>query len=142
MITQECKISFLQIPNIWQQKPSNISRYKIETIVDGKTGLLLKYQHLSKHPKYKETWKHSYGNEIGRLAQGMLGQVNGMNTMFSIKKDELPQNRFRDVTYWQIICDYHGKESRTKQDKIHYWRQQDKVPPDCGTPTADLLTIK
>ena len=38
-----------------------------------KNGEMLEYRHLIKRPEYQEVWEKSYGNEIGRLAQGMKG---------------------------------------------------------------------
>ena len=67
--------------------------------MDGETGALLEYIHLSKQSKYKEMCKHSYGNKRGRLAQGVLGRVQETKTILFIKKAEVPQNRHRDVTY-------------------------------------------
>ncbi len=37
-------------------------------VLDNDTGNLLEYRHLIKHPKYKDTWSNSFGNEIRRLA--------------------------------------------------------------------------
>ena len=34
---------------------------------------LMEYCHLIGNPKYRELWKNSYGNELGRLAQGIPG---------------------------------------------------------------------
>jgi len=34
-------------------------------------GEMLEYRHLIKRPEYRDIWSKSYGNEIGRLAQGM-----------------------------------------------------------------------
>ena len=41
-----------------------------------------------------------FGNEIGRLAQGIKGRVKGTNTMSFIKKEEVLQNVFIDVELW------------------------------------------
>ena len=49
-------------------------------MVDGETSAVLEYRHLSKHPKYKEMSNYLYGNKIGRLVNGMQGQVQGTNT--------------------------------------------------------------
>ena len=72
----------------------------------------------------------------------MPGRVKGTNTMIFIQKQEISPNRIYDVTYGRIVCDYwEGKEepNRTRltigADKVHY-------PGDCGTPTADLLTVQ
>ena len=66
-------------------------------IVDGEIAALLDYKQLSKHPKYENMQQHSYRNEIGKLAQGMPGKVKGMNTIFVINKQKVPQNRYKDV---------------------------------------------
>ena len=44
-------------------------------VLDGDTGKLLEYRHLMKNPKYKKIWGNSFGNEVGRLAQGMPGRI-------------------------------------------------------------------
>jgi hypothetical protein len=51
--------------------------------VMGENGELLEYRHLIANPKTRATWTHSYGNELGRLAQGMPGRAKGTDTFFS-----------------------------------------------------------
>ena len=41
--------------------------------VIGEQGELLEYRHLIANPKTRATWTHSYGNKLGRLAQGLPG---------------------------------------------------------------------
>jgi hypothetical protein len=53
------------------------------SVLDAETGELLEYRHLIKRPQYKDDWGHSFGNKIGRLAQGMPGRNNGTDTLFS-----------------------------------------------------------
>ena len=60
--------------------------------MDDETGELLEYRQLMKHHKYKRTWGTSFGNEIGRLAQGMPGRVKGTNTFFFINQEEIPRD--------------------------------------------------
>ena len=38
------------------------------SVLHNKTGDLLEYQHLMKHPKYKDMWTKSFGTEIRHLA--------------------------------------------------------------------------
>jgi hypothetical protein len=38
------------------------------SVLNDKTGDLLEYRHLLKHPKYKDVWSQSFGKEIRRLA--------------------------------------------------------------------------
>ncbi len=70
----------------------------------GEKGELLEYRHLISNPKTKAVWAHSYGNEIGCLAQGMPGQNKGTNTIFFIPRDQVPRDRIKDMTYGLITC--------------------------------------
>ena len=63
------------------------------SVLDGVTGELPEYRHLNKRPEYKDGWGYSFGNEIGRLAQGMPGRNNGTDTLFFIKKSKVPSDR-------------------------------------------------
>ncbi len=56
---------------------------KMANSVLGENGELLEYRHLIANPKTRATWTHSYGNELGRLAQGMPGRAKGTDTTFS-----------------------------------------------------------
>ena len=56
------------------------------TVLDDETGDLLEYRHLMKHPKYKDIWTKFFGTEIRCLA-------TTTETIFFIKKDEIPQER-------------------------------------------------
>ena len=44
-------------------------------------GEMLEYRHLINRPEYGEVWGKLYGNEIGRLAQGMHNRVEDTDTM-------------------------------------------------------------
>ena len=55
-------------------------------VLDEDTGELMEYRHLMKNPKYRQLYGKSYAKELGRLAQGMPGQVEGTNTFFSLTK--------------------------------------------------------
>ena len=46
-----------------------------------------------------------FRNEIGRLARGIKGHVKGTNTVSLIKEEEVPQNKFIEVTYSRVVCD-------------------------------------
>jgi hypothetical protein len=72
--------------------------------VMGENGELLEYRHLIANPKTRATWTHSYGNELGRLAQGMPGRAKGTDTIFFIPRHMVPKERTRDVTYGLITC--------------------------------------
>jgi hypothetical protein len=79
----------------------------------------------------------------GPLAQGMPGCNTGTNTIIFIKKNQVPQNRAKNMTYGLITCLIRPKKIEepnqtrlvTGGNRVHY-------PGDAGTPTADLLTVK
>ncbi len=104
-------------------------------VLDDETGDLLEYCHLMKHPKYKDIWTKSFSKEIVRLA-------TTTETIFFLNKSQIPEERRGDVTYGRIVCMYHDG----KKDKYRTLITMDgnliNYPGDCGTPTADLLTVK
>ena len=106
-------------------------------------GELLEYRHLITNPKTRATWTHLYGNKIGHLAQGMPSRNKGTNTIFFIKKNQVPKERTRDVMYGLITTlirpEKLDEPNRTRLvaggDCVHF-------PGNAGTPTVDLLTVK
>jgi hypothetical protein len=129
------KLATRKFPLIWLCKMANS--------IIGKQGELLEYHHLITNPKTWATWTNSYGNKLGRLAQGMPGRVMGTDTIFFMPKDKVPRTRAKDVTYGLITClirpERTNEPNRTilvaGGDRVHY-------PFDAGTPTANLLTVK
>ncbi len=117
--------------------------HKMANSVIGDNGETLEYHHLIANHATWATWQHSYGNKIGQLAQGMPGRNTGTNTIMFIKKDQVPQDRAKDVTYGLIttliqpekLDEPNSTRLVAGGDRVHY-------PGDAGTPTADLLTIK
>jgi hypothetical protein len=77
---------------------------KMANSVMGVNGELLEYRHLIANQTTRATWQHSYRNKIRRLAQGMPGRNTGTNTIVFIKKNQVPQNRAKEVTHGLITC--------------------------------------
>jgi hypothetical protein len=50
---------------------------------------MLEYRQLIKRPKYRDTWSKAFGKEIGRLAQGQKGIVEGTNELLFISMNEV-----------------------------------------------------
>jgi hypothetical protein len=70
------KMASQKLPMTWLCEMANS--------VLGKQGKLLEYRHLISNPKTRATWTHSYGSQLGRLAQGMPGRAKGTDTIFFI----------------------------------------------------------
>ncbi len=90
------QMSMRRLPMAWFCEMANS--------VIGEGDKLLKYKQLIANPKTQAKWTHSYGNEIGRLAQGMPGRNTGTNTIIFIRKNQVPTTRAKDVTYGLITC--------------------------------------
>jgi hypothetical protein len=76
--------------------------YEMANSVIRDKGELLEYRHLIAYHATPATWQHSYGNKTRQLAQGMPGRNAGTNTIVFIKKNQVPQDRAKDVTYGLI----------------------------------------
>ena len=95
-------------------------------MLDEETGELLECRHLIKKQTLREQWGYSFGNEIGRLAQGMPGRNTGTNTVYFIDKSEISEDRWKQVNRTRLMVNGSRIDAEV----------------DCGTPTASLFTVK
>ena len=148
-ITQETILSCMEFTSV-QLKPKNLASRKFPmqflcefagAVMDA-NGELLQYRHLIKRPEYKRVWGGAYGKEVGRLAQGLPGIVEGTDTIDFIRKHEIPDDRYKDVTYGQIVCNYREEKIDPYRARLVVGGDRINYPGEVGTPTADLLTVK
>ena len=111
-------------------------------VLDSTTGDLMEYRHLLKNPKYSKIWSNAMGKEVGHLAQGLDGVVEGTDTMDFIAKHDIPQDRWHDITYARIVCSYRPEKTDPNRVWLTVGGNKINYPGDCGTPTTDLLTVK
>lgn len=111
-------------------------------VLDDETGELLEYRHLIQCPKYKKDWGNSFGNEVGRLAQGIPGRNTGTNTIYFIYKHDIPQDRWKYVTSGRIVCNVRPQIEEVFRMRLTVDGSRINIDMDCGTPTASLLTVK
>jgi len=104
-------------------------------ILNKETGDLLEYRHLMKHPKYKDAWLISFGTEIRHL-------VTTTETIFFKRKDKIPHDRRKGITYGRVVCTYRSEKKDPYRTRLTIGCDLVNYPDDCGTPTADLLTVK
>ena len=76
------------------------------------------------------------------MAQGMKGRVDGTDTMFFVHKSQIPKDRWKDLTYGRIVCDYRENKAEKHRTRLTVGGDRINYPEDCGTATADLLTVK
>ena len=114
----------------------------LAAVLNEETGELMEYRHLLANPKYRATWSKAYGKEIGRLAQGIPGEVEGTNTITFIDKSHIPENRWRDVTYGRIVASFRPEKEDPNRIRLTVGGNRINFTGDCGTPTAGMLTVK
>ena len=100
---------------------------QVLAVMDKETGKLLNYCQLMRHPKYKKAWGTLAANKFGQLAQGVGGQIKWSNTLSFIHQHEVPQNRMKDITYGQFVCNERPKKAEVNRtrftvggDRINY----------------------
>eukprot|EP00804_Cyclotella_cryptica_P020425 CCRYP_014405-RA/>CCRYP_014405-RA protein AED:0.11 eAED:0.09 QI:0/-1/0/1/-1/1/1/0/940 len=114
----------------------------LHAVLNDETGELMEYRHLIANPKYRDTWQNAYGKELGRLAQGLPGIVKGTDTIAFIQRSHVPQDRWKDVTYGRIVANFRPEKEDPYRIRLTVGGNRINYPGDCGTPTADMITVK
>ena len=96
----------------------------------------MEYCHLLANPKYRKTWSTAYGKELGRLAQGIPGVVEGTNTIVFIDKSQVPADRWKDVTYGQICANYCPEKDDPNQIQLTVGRDRINFPRRLWNPNT------
>jgi hypothetical protein len=104
-------------------------------VIDNETGEIMEYRHLLKNPKHRERWQRSFSKEIRRLA-------TTTETIKFVTLSEIPNDRRKDETYARICCNERPEKADPDRTRITMGGDRINYPGDCGTPTADLLTVK
>jgi hypothetical protein len=109
-------------------------------VLDLITGAKLAYHHLIKGDATRDVWTRSFGNEPGRLAQG-IQNIKGTNTIFFIPKHDVPADR--TVTYGSIVVDVKPKKAEQERTRLTVGGNLTiDFPGDVSAKTSDLTTAK
>ena len=142
--TDEFIYSMMELPGIDNVSPRSTATRKFpmqflcdfaNAVIDGDTGEIMEYRHLVKNPKHRERWQKSFSKEIRRLA-------TTTETIRFVKMSEIPKDRLKDKTYARIVVSERPEKSDPDRTRITMGGDKINYPGDCGTPTADLLTVK
>ncbi len=126
-----------------RQYPMQVIAEMANAVLDKETGDMLEYRQLLKNPKYRPDWSLSSANEFGRLCNGIGGRIkNPTNTMFFVNKTDVPQERFKDVTYGKFVCVVRPQKAEPNRTRLTLGGNLVNYPGEVGTPTADMLLIK
>jgi hypothetical protein len=77
-------------------------RHQANAVLHPITEKEMEYMALMKDPRLQPLWTRGFGNEVGRLFQG-IRDIPGTNTCFFIKLTNIPKDR--KITYGKIVCD-------------------------------------
>jgi hypothetical protein len=83
--------------NHWSQ------RHHANAVIHPVTGKEMEYSALMKDPRLQPLWTRGFGNECGRLFQG-IRDIPGTDTCFFIELKNIPNDRM--ITYGKRVCDY------------------------------------
>ena len=104
---------------------------------------MLNYRQLMRHPDYKKQWSLSSANEFGRLANGVGGRTKKTtNTIKFIRKEDVPKDRQKDVTYGQFMCTVQPEKAEKNRTRFTVGGDRINYPGKVATPTADMLVAK
>jgi hypothetical protein len=119
--------------NHWSQA------HQASAVVHPITGKEMEYMALMKDPRLQPLWKRGFGNECGRLFQG-IRDIPGTDTCFFIKLTNIPKDR--NITCGKIVCDY--KPHKMEKERVRLTVGGDKLEysGDVATSTADITTFK
>jgi hypothetical protein len=77
-------------------------QHKANAVVHPINGKEMEYMALMKDPRLQPLCTRGFGNEVGRLFQG-IRDIPGTDTCFFIKLTNIPKDR--KITYGKIVCD-------------------------------------
>jgi hypothetical protein len=114
-------------------------RHQANAVIHPVTGKEMEYPALMKDPRLQPLWTRGFGNECGRLFQG-IRDIPGTDTCFFFNLTNIPKDR--KITHGKIVCNYkpHKKEKECVRltvggDRLDY-------SGDVATSTADITTFK
>jgi hypothetical protein len=114
-------------------------QHQSNTVFHPVTGKEMEYMALMKDPRLQTLWKRGFGNERGRLFQG-IRDIPGTDTCLFIKITNIPKDR--KITYGKIVCDY--KPHKTEKERVRLTVGGDRLDysGDVATSTVDITTFK
>jgi hypothetical protein len=110
----------------------------LNAVLDMDTGKLMEMKLLLVNPKYKEVWGKLYTTDLGYLAQGIPGVSKGTDTIVFIRRDEVPIDRIKDITYGCMCINYRPEKDDPNQTRLTVGGNRVNYPGNCGTPTVNM----
>jgi hypothetical protein len=119
--------------NHWSQ------RHQANAFIHPVTGKEMEYSALMKDPRLQPLWTRGFGNECGRLFQG-IRDIPGTDTCFFIELRNIPNNI--KITYGKIVCDYKPHKKEKERVRLTVGGDRLDYSGNVATSTADIKTFK
>jgi hypothetical protein len=119
--------------NHWSRK------HQANAVIHPVTGKEMEYSALMKYPPLQPLWTRGFGNECGRLFQG-IRDIPGTDTCFFIKLTNIPKDR--KITYGKIVCDYKSHKEEKERVRLTVGGDRLDYSGDAATSTADITAFK
>jgi hypothetical protein len=119
--------------NHWSQQ------HQAKAVIHPVTGKEMEYMALMKDPHLQPLWKQGFGNECGRLFEG-IRDIPGTDTCLFITLTNIP--KYRNITYHKIVWDY--KPHKKEKERVRLTVRGDRLDysGNVATYTADITTFK
>jgi hypothetical protein len=114
-------------------------RHHANAVIHPVTRKEMEYSALMKDTRLQPLWTRGFGNECGRLFQG-IGDIPGTDTCFSIELKNIPEDR--KITYGKIVCDYKPHKQEKERVRLTVGGDILDYSGDVATSTADITTFK
>jgi hypothetical protein len=99
----------------------------------------MEYSALMKDPRLQSLWTQGFGNECGRLFQG-IQDIPGTDICFFIELKNIPNDI--KITYGKIVCDYKPHKKEKERVRLTVGGDRLDYSGDVATSTADVTTFK
>ena len=136
-------------PSHSRELATHLLTHMKNSVLEHETGKQLNYGQLRKHPRLQDTRKTPFYNEMGRLCQvvgtGPNGRgkiIEGTNTFFAIKFENIPKDRLNEICYTSVVCEVRPGKKDPNRTRITICGTNVCYPGDVGTNTASLELFK
>jgi hypothetical protein len=114
-------------------------RHHANAVIHPVTEKEMEYSALMKDPRLQPLWTRGFGNECGRLFQG-IRDIPGTDTCFFTTLKNIPEGR--KITYGKIVCDYKPHKQEKERVRLTVGGDRLDYSGDIATSTADITTFK
>jgi hypothetical protein len=114
-------------------------RQQANAVIHPVTGKEMEYSALMKDPRLQPLWTRGFGNECGRLFQG-IRDIPGTDKCFFTTLKNIPHDR--KITYGKIVCDYKPQKKEKERVRLTVGGDILDYSGNAATSTADITTFK